>query len=183
MPTATGIYLVKASWTGDSYLTPATVRINLAVVEANEEALFSIASNSTIQGSVFNSTRRELSFGVTGPSETTGYVDLFIPKTEIGNIGGIKVYFDESQITYSTSQLDDSWLLHFEYPHSTHRVIIKLGDEGNIFSIENPLVIIGLFGIPVVAVCIIGAFLVLRRKKAKHPVNHDPNVENARHGL
>ena len=126
MPVTTGTYRVKAAWAGDSFLTLATVAINLVVVKANEEALFSITSNSTILGSTFNSTSRELSFAATGPDETMGYVNLFIPKTEIGNIAATIVYFDNSQMTYSTSQLDDSWLLHFEYPHSTHRIIIKL---------------------------------------------------------
>jgi len=180
LPTATGTYRVKAGWAGDSFLTPATATINLAVVKANEEALFAITSNSTILGSTFNSTSRELSFAVTGSSETMGYVNLFIPKTEVGNIAAIRVYFDNSQIMYSTSQLDDSWLLHFEYPHSTHSIIIKLGEAGNIFSIpiENPLVIIGLIGIPVGVACIIGAFLVLRKKKTKSRSLTDSQILN-----
>jgi hypothetical protein len=163
MPVATGTYRVKAAWAGDSFLTPSTAVINLVVVKANEDALFSITSNSTILGSTFNSTSRELSFAVTGPSETMGYVNLFIPKTEIGNVDDIRVYFDNSQIIFSTSQLEDSWLLHFEYPHSTHRISIKLGYARNIFSIENPLVRIGLIGITIAAGCII-VFSVLRRK-------------------
>jgi parallel beta-helix repeat protein len=127
MPSATGNYLVRATWSGNATYPETTAIINLAVIPFKEQNVFSVTSNSTVSELAFNSTSRELSFTVTGPSGTTGYVNIYIAKTLIDNIADVKVYLDGDQLNYTATSLDDSWLLHFTYLHSTHKVTISLG--------------------------------------------------------
>jgi len=127
MPPATGNYLVKATWTGNATYPGTTTTINLAVIPFEEQNVFSVTSNSTVSALAFNSTSRELSFTVTGPSGTPGYVNVYIAKSLIDNIADVKVYLDGDQLNYTVTSLDDSWLLHFTYSHSAHKVNINLG--------------------------------------------------------
>jgi len=127
MPSATGNYLVEAIWEGNVTYPGATTMINLAVIPFKEQNVFSVTSNSTVSELAFNSTSRELSFTVTGPSGTTGYVNVYIAKTLVDNIADVKVYLDGDQLSYTVTSTDDSWLLHFTYSHSTHKVNINLG--------------------------------------------------------
>jgi len=127
MPSATGNYLVRATWAGNSTYPETTTIVNLAVLPFEEQNVFSVTSNSTISELAFNSTSRELSFTATGPSDTIGYVKVYIAKTLVDNIADLKVYLNGDQLNYTGTSLDDSWLLHFTYLHSTHKVTISLG--------------------------------------------------------
>ncbi|MGD8506827.1 MAG: hypothetical protein PVF15_09230 [Candidatus Bathyarchaeota archaeon] len=127
MPAATGSYLVRATWSGDSIYPGSITTVNLAVIPFEEKSVFSVASNSTVSELAFNSTSRELSFTVTGPSDTTGYVNVFLAKTLVGDIADVEVYFDGDQIDYVATSLDDSWHLHFTYSHSIHSIAMSLG--------------------------------------------------------
>lgn len=42
------------------------------------------------------------------------------------DITNVRVYLDNNQMEYSMTSLDDSWLLMFNYTHSTHRVTVDL---------------------------------------------------------
>lgn len=92
-----------------------------------ESNVFCLTSNSIVSKLVFNSTSQELSFTVTGPSDTTGYVKAYIAKTLIKNINEVKVYLDGNQADYTAVSLDGLWLLYFTYKHSTHKITITLG--------------------------------------------------------
>jgi len=124
---ATGNYLVMATWSGNVTYPGTITLINLAVIPFKEQNVFSVTSNSTVSELAFNSTSRELSFTVTGPSGTTGYVNVYIAKTLIDNVADVKVYLDGNQLNYTVTSQDDSWLLHFTHSHSTHKVNINLG--------------------------------------------------------
>jgi hypothetical protein len=93
---------------------------------AEEELLFAVSSNSTVTSLAFNSTTSVLSFTVSGPSGTTGYVKVTIAKSLISNPENIKVYLDGNQLNYEVTSSADSWLLSFTYTHSTHRVSVDL---------------------------------------------------------
>ncbi|MCJ7635210.1 hypothetical protein MUP77_22825, partial [Candidatus Bathyarchaeota archaeon] len=86
-----------------------------------------VDSNSTVTGLAFNSTSRKLSFTVSGASETTGYANITIAKSLIGDINGIMVYLDGNLINFNSVSIGDSWLLQFTYQHSDHRVDVSLG--------------------------------------------------------
>jgi len=172
MPSATGNYLVRATWSGNSTYPRTTTTINLAVIPFKEQNVFSVTSNSTVLELAFNSTSRELSFSVTGPTGTTGYVNVYIAKTLTDNIADVKVYLDGNQLNYTATSLDDSWLLHFTYLHSTRKVTISLGALSAPF-IETPLGKAVVYGVFITAIIIIAGitefFRRRRRMSAKPP--------------
>jgi hypothetical protein len=102
---------------------------------AEEGLLFAVSSNSTVTSLAFNSTTSVLSFTVSGPSGTTGYVKVTIAKSLISNPENIKVYLDGNQLNYEVTSSADSWLLSFTYSHSTHQVSIDMAANtiGNAF--------------------------------------------------
>jgi hypothetical protein len=80
---------------------------------------------------------------VEGPSGTSGYAQIAIPKDIISNVKDLKVQLDDKQIEYQIDSSNDSWLVNFTYNHSIHIVKVSLG-SGSI-GILQPLlyVIIG----------------------------------------
>lgn len=137
----------------------------MAVIPFNEETVFSVISNSTISMLSFNSEIKELTFNVTGPPDTFGYVDVYISKTLIPYVAGTTAYFDGNSIDYTTTSIEDSWLLHFTYPHSSHTVIIKLSETLSVFGL--PIMDLAIIGIIIAVICVIAVVLVLRRKRMK----------------
>jgi hypothetical protein len=127
IPSATGYYTINASWIGDETYPGANALIDLAVTPFADRYVFSVTSNSTVSALAFNSTSRELSFVVSGPSGTSGYVKVTIAKDLVANATDIKVYLDGSPLNYTVTSLGDSWLLYFTYMHSDHAVTIGLG--------------------------------------------------------
>ncbi len=87
---------------------------------------FSITSNSTVSSLAFNSTSEELSFTVSGPPGTTGYVNITVSKTLLPNLAGLKIYVDKQDINFTANTVGDSQILYFVYHHSTHEVIVSL---------------------------------------------------------
>jgi len=87
---------------------------------------FSIISNSTITELAFNSTSKTISFTANGKTGTMGYTNVTIPKTLIENITELQIYIDGEQIDYVVTATEYTWIIHFTYHHSTHRVSILL---------------------------------------------------------
>lgn len=165
-PSVTGNYLIRAVWDGNSSYSEASTTVNLAVTPFAQKNVFSVASNSTVSELVFNSTSRELSFTVTGPSGTTGYVDVCIAKTIIDEVTKVKVYLDGNETNYTLTSDDESWLLHLAYQHSSHEVVVSLGSQARPF-IETPFGIVSIvLGILAVAVAV--TVVVLRKRTRKH---------------
>jgi len=164
IPSATGNYLVRAIWLGNSTYPGTTTIINLAVISFREQNVFSVTSNSTVSDLAFNSTSRQLSFTVTGPSGTTGYINVHIAKTLVDSIVDVKVYLDGLQLNYTATSLDDTWLLHFTYMHSTHKVTVSLGDIPSPF-IETPLGKALIYVVPITAIVILTTLYLLRKKR------------------
>jgi hypothetical protein len=164
MPSVTGNYLLKAAWEGNDNYSDASVIVNFAVTPFAEQSVFSVTSNSTISEFSFNSTSRELSFGVSGESGTMGYVNVYIPKSLINDISSLKAYLDGNQIEYTAESQSDCWLLYFTYQHSTHMVTINLGLPRQ--SNENLLGNWMFYGILLaIVIVIIGTVLALKRRK------------------
>jgi outer membrane protein assembly factor BamB len=165
MPSATGNYLVNASWSGDFTYPSSITTINLAVTPFEEQNVFSVTSNSTLSAIVYDSTNREFSFTVTGPTGTNGFVNANIAKNIVGNAASMTISVDSNPTTYSVSSSEHSWLLYFTYPHSSHTVTISLNTGQSFLGLSfMDLVIIG---IVVAVICVIAVFLVLRRKRVK----------------
>ena len=96
------------------------------------QSFFFVESNSTVTELFFNSTNSELSFTVSGPSATTGYVKVTIAKSLVSSVQNVKVYLDGQQLSVAITSSEDSWLLSFNYSHSAHDVKINLAANAGI---------------------------------------------------
>jgi len=163
LPVATGNYVVRASWHGNSTYLGASTTVSMAVIPYEEQNVFSVTSNSTVSALAFNSTSRELSFTVTGPSGTMGYVNVYIAKTLVENKADVKVYLNGNQINYTVTSLDDSWLIRFTYLHSTHKVSINLGHVSAPF-IENLLGKAIIFIVVSITAIVILVLFIMKKK-------------------
>lgn len=126
-PDVTGNYLIDAAWEGNSSMNGVSKSVTFAITPDPEQNVFTLTSNSTITQFAFNPTSKELSFTASGPSGTTGYVNIYIPKTLISDITTLKTYIDGREITYNSESQTDSWLISFSYSHSQHIVTMELG--------------------------------------------------------
>ena len=113
--TASGTFTLKIEWNGDEEYLGASATTTLSFLPYQNQQVFFVESNSTVSALAFNSTSLELSFTVSGPSETTGYVKVTIAKSLVSNPENIKVYLDENQLNYEVTSNTDSWLLTFTY--------------------------------------------------------------------
>lgn len=128
-PTITGNYTLIANYMMPEWKLPilAYASINLVVALFEEQHLFFVSSNSTVSALAFDSVARELSFTVSGPTGTAGYVEVSIAKSLVANAYDLKVYFDGRELSYNVASADDLWIIHFTYLHSVHTVRIVLG--------------------------------------------------------
>jgi len=165
IPPATGSFIVKAEWTGNSTYVGAHNVTNLDILTYEEEYVFSVESNSTISSLAFNPNNLKLSFTVSGTPDTRGYVRVTAAKSLVDDIEDVKVYLDNEKVNYTANSLDDSWLLHFTYLHSTREVTISLGGISISF-IESPIGKAIVYGLPVAAIVILIVFHATKRKRA-----------------
>jgi hypothetical protein len=131
-PSVTGTFYIKATWAGNSTFGVAAATMSLVVAPIslqNDLDVLSVASNSTVSSFAFNSTSQELSFTVTGPSDTTGYVDVYVAKTLINNTSNIKVFVDENPLDYTVAETGEFLIVHFTYNHSTHSILVSLSQQ------------------------------------------------------
>jgi hypothetical protein len=170
-PSVTGNYLIQAKWEGESPLNTVNKIVNLAITPYSEQTLFSVASNSTITEFAFNSTSKELTFTASGPSDSTGYVRVYIPKTLINDISGLKIRVDENIVTYTSESQEDSWAIFFTYSHSTHKVVIELSAAANRGDETPPDLII--YGAIIAAVVVAVAVATVTIKKRRNTPKTD----------
>lgn len=126
IPSASGYFTIKTEWAGNATHDGTSNTTTLSNLAYNNQYVFSVESNSTISGLAFNTTDSSLSFTATGPSGTRGYTKVTIAKSLVANATNIRVYLDDNQTQYSIASTDDSWLLTFDYTHSTHKVAVDL---------------------------------------------------------
>jgi len=126
LPPATGTYLLKGTFSGDANYSKASTIVNFAIIPFKQESAFSVTSNSPLSALAFNSTSNQISFTVSGPSATTGYVNVEIPKSLIADISKLQLFLDGTKIIYSVQQQPDLWMVSFAYQHSSHQIIIDL---------------------------------------------------------
>jgi hypothetical protein len=124
--TASGTITLSAQWSGNNQYKPANTTVTLNFAPLVNQNMFFLESNSTVTAFAFNSSSYELNFDVSGESGTTGYVKLTIDKTLLPQAQNLKIQLDGKQQNYSLSETADSWILNFNYHHSTHHVNIVL---------------------------------------------------------
>jgi len=156
--------LIKAALKDEGCVLADDAIVSLAVIPFADQYVFSVLSNSTLSDLFFNPTSKELSFIVSGPQGTAGYVNVTIAKSLIADVRELKVYVDGTEITYNVLPIGESWLLHFTYNHSARYVVINLGPE---ISLKTQLEIIAILSIIVILGGTFGSlyFLKLRKKK------------------
>ena len=136
MPTVSGLYIVKAIWSGNTTFPKSSIQTYLSVLPVQDQNVISVTSNSKVSNLIFNSSTHELCFYITKPSESSGYSDVFIPKTIVKNIEGVDVFLDGKKIDYTSSSIEDSWLLHFNYIPNPYEVTISLTDGSVPFEVS-----------------------------------------------
>jgi hypothetical protein len=141
-PQLGGNYLMKTVFDGNDDYGNAVAEANLAVVSVAPESVFSVTSNSTLSALSFNSATMELSFSVSGPTGTFGYVNVNIPKSLVSDITNLKVLIDNSEVSFTAEEGDTVWFLSFTYHHSTHSVNIAFSPDtaqANQVAAETPI--------------------------------------------
>ncbi len=167
-PDVTGNYLIKAMVEAAPNMNAASTIINLALTpDSNDQHnVFTLTSNSTITQFTFNPNDKELSFVASGPTNTHGYVDIYIPKTILSDISLLKAYIDGTEVSYTSQSLTDSWLISFSYSHSTHTITMSLA--GGVQS-DSAIPTLLLVAVAAVVVAVVAAVLVATRRKHKIP--------------
>jgi hypothetical protein len=136
--TATGSFTLKATWKGNATHLNASSTVTLNSLPYQEKNVFVVESNSTVTALAFNSTTSELSFRVSGPSGTEGYVRVTIAKNLVSNAADMKVTLDGKQLSYNLTETEDTWVLLFNYSHSTHFVSVYLPTSAISISTPEP---------------------------------------------
>jgi hypothetical protein len=163
--TASGTFTLKAEWGGDADYLAASSTTTLSFLPYANQNVFLVESNSTVSALAFNSTSLELSFTVSGPSGTWGYVKATIAKSLVSNGENIKVYLDGNQLNYTLTSSANSWLLTFSYLHSTHQVLVSLCQAPSKPFTETLLEMVAI-GV-VVTIVLIVAIVIALKKRAK----------------
>jgi hypothetical protein len=162
--TASGTFTLTVEFGGDTVYQSSSNTTMLNFLPYQNQNVFWVESNSTVTALAFNSTSSELSFGVSGPSDTTGYVRVTIARSLISNPESIKVYLDGNQLNYTVTSNADSWQLTFNYHHSMHQVKIDLGTNhvGPALLGTNWILIVA---IAIIAIIGVAALVIWRKKK------------------
>ena len=170
-PSVTGNYLLNATWFGNPAYSATSTLVNFALAPYEEESVFSVTSNSTLSGLLFDSANNILSFNVEGPSETTGYVNTIIPKTLISSISNLKVYLDGNELSFNSVSQQDSWTITFTYHHSNHEVIINLSVDTPAETLSDVLwdllPYIFLASVTIIIISVVVVLVLIRKKKKK----------------
>ena len=152
-PELDGEFIIKAYFCGSDGLKSAVSELNTVYVatvtqEGNETDLLcespdilSLESNSTVSDLLFDSEHAVLSFTVTGPNQTTGYVQVMVAKELMPTITGLVVNIDGTDTEYHASETEDAWLITISYSHSSHAVQMLL--SASTLSLSHIIAIIG----------------------------------------
>ncbi|MCX8153586.1 MAG: hypothetical protein N3E52_04040, partial [Candidatus Bathyarchaeota archaeon] len=85
-----------------------------------------VSSNSTITNFQFSSTSKKITFGVSGPNGTKGFVNITFPKTLLS--GELNVYINQTplvrNVNYTLATNATHHSIDLNYQHSTHEIEI-----------------------------------------------------------
>ncbi len=122
---ASGTFTLKAEWNGDATNAFVSNTTTLSFLPS-QRSTFIIESNSTVNQIMFDNTTATLSFNVTGPFGTEGFVKTTIAKSLLANSTDLQAYLDYQPLNFTVASVGDSWVFTFNYSHSTHKVSVHL---------------------------------------------------------
>jgi hypothetical protein len=146
-------------------MNAATKVVNLALDKDASNIVFTVNSNSTITEFAFNSTSKQLSFLASGPSNTHGYVEVYMPKSLVSDMSQLTAYIDGRQIDFSSRSQGDSWIITFSYSHSQHLIIMAISGNAVQPSTDYSGYLIYIIPVAVAAAVAVIALSLLKRKK------------------
>lgn len=121
-----GYYTIIAEWNGTPSYLGASSNITFAFLSSIDQNVFTVESNSTVSEFNYNATNRNLCFTVNGSDGTGGYAKVTAAKNLVADIDNLKVYVDSFEVGFSVAETADSWVITFEYLHSSHEVVMDL---------------------------------------------------------
>jgi hypothetical protein len=119
-------------------------------------------------GDFFEVWTPQISFSVNGTSGTSGYVNLYLPKSLVNDVSALIVSLDDTPIDYTATSQEDSIQITFSYQHSAHQIIINVNspDQTTAKGGGDTWLIIGAIA---AAVGIVMAGLIMMQRKRKTP--------------
>jgi hypothetical protein len=171
-PSITGNYIVRAMWAGNPQYPAVNNTVNFAITPDDSGSNFAINSNSTLSTLSFDSAAKQLSISVSGPEGTTGYLEVYIPKSLMSDVSGLTVNIDGRTLDYASQSQNDAWLISFTYHHSTHQVIMNLNNPNTGINSFVGWILVATILIPLAIV--LGA-IAAQRNKVKHTVTKAVN--------
>lgn len=155
---ASGTFTLKTELSGNSVYTGVSNTTTLSFLPYQNQQVFLVESNSTVYALAFNNETSTLSFNVTGPSETTGYVKATISKTLLANGENLQVHMDGKQLNYSVTSTVSSWVIALNYSHSTHQISINLEtNASSTLPLDNEVILI-------VIIALLGSVIAIETK-------------------
>ncbi len=147
---------------------PSTAEPTIQPNATLDAGKFNIESNSTVTEFSFNSSIPELTFTVSGPDGSTGYVKATISKDFIPSADNIKVYLDCNLTDRTIDSSGNSWIVMFTYHHSIHRVAINgVGGDSEAGAFPSWVWYTAAGAVAAGLVVAVGLLVLLTRAKAK----------------
>jgi hypothetical protein len=126
--TASGTFTIRAEWVGNATISKLANATSLSIMPFDSNSIFYLESSSNVSGLNFDSSSNSLRFSVSGPSGTTGYAKVTLPKTVVGDSSSITVLLDGVSQNYSLTSSQNALIILFTYTHSSHQIVILLAN-------------------------------------------------------
>jgi hypothetical protein len=163
---ASGTFTLKTEWSGDTDNLPVSNTTTLSFLPS-DRSTFVVESNSTVNALVFDNTTATLSFNVTGPEGTTGYVKVTIAKNMVLNSNQLLAYMDGQTLNYTVTSTSDSWIYLFTYHHSTHQIILHISENALAAqTVGSEVLLVAIVAVLSIFLCAI-AYATIRRDNNK----------------
>jgi hypothetical protein len=125
IPSTIGHYSLQAVWDGNAIYSNSSITITVDCLTIDEQ-VFTVETNSSTSSLTFDETDRALLFSIEGPVGTNGYARIRVAKNMVNDPLDVRIVLDGAYRIFTMSSTDDSWLLAFDYTHSTHQVKVDL---------------------------------------------------------
>lgn len=150
---------------GSDPINAESIPVTLAWTIPELGYILNFWSSSQIENMVFDTEVGSIEFDVVGPDHTYGFCNISIPRTLLyAPEDEWEVFIDDTPLEFVVIGNETDTLLHFEYMHSTHHIIIRgtqvLGPPGGF----DPMMLIVIGSLAGIAFVIILVF-VLKKKK------------------